>query len=83
MSFPFPSQVAICVQNHFKPHTLRAFTRSSPLSIAKPMNSVVHVSDIFPFKLVVRDSYRLERHEGRLTLRRIRSSKGGLIEDVW
>ena len=31
----------------------------------------------------MRDSYRFERHEGRSIFRRIQSSKGGLIKEVW
>jgi len=31
----------------------------------------------------MRDSYGFKRREGRLIFRRIQSSKGGVIEDVW
>ena len=33
--------------------------------------------------LVVTDSYRFERREGKSIVRRIWSYKGGLIEDIW
>jgi hypothetical protein len=43
-----------------------------------------HISDIFPFKLAVRDSYKFERREGRTIFKRIwRGSNGEVIEVIW
>jgi len=83
-SITIPSQVPICVQNHLKPHTPSTHSLSPPLSPGRPcFIAVWHINEIFPFKLIVRDSYKLERREGRSIFRRIWSFKGGLIEDAW
>ena len=39
--------------------------------------AIWHMSDIFPFKLAVADSYRFDRCEGRSIFMRVYSSKGG------
>lgn len=58
---------------HCKTHKL-----SCPCFIA-----IWHISDIFPFKLAVRNSYKFERCEGGSIFRRIQTLKGGHLQREW